>query len=122
MEINNNRLSAGIEKTEFLKETNVEIRKAPKTENIIKEGIEKEKEKREFSHEDLSEAIEKANKSFKPHNRKLEFNNHDKSNRILVKVIDTNTDEVIREIPPEKIVDMVANMMEIAGIFLDERA
>jgi flagellar protein FlaG len=31
-------------------------------------------------------------------------------------------DEVIREIPPEKILDMVAKMMELAGILVDEKA
>jgi flagellar protein FlaG len=39
----------------------------------------------------------------------------------MVKVIDINTREVIREIPPEKILDMVATMLEMAGIIVDER-
>jgi len=39
----------------------------------------------------------------------------------MVKVIDINTNEVIREIPPEKILDMVATMLEMAGIIVDER-
>lgn len=39
----------------------------------------------------------------------------------MVKVIDVNTDEVIREIPPEKILDLVAAIWEITGIMVDER-
>jgi flagellar protein FlaG len=39
----------------------------------------------------------------------------------MVKVIDENTGEVIREIPPKKILDMVANMLELAGLLVDER-
>ena len=39
----------------------------------------------------------------------------------MVKVINSINDEVIREIPPEKILDMVAHMLEIAGIIVDER-
>ncbi|WP_167686495.1 flagellar protein FlaG, partial [Paenibacillus polymyxa] len=30
--------------------------------------------------------------------------------------------ELIREIPPEKTLDLVAKMMEIAGILVDEKA
>jgi flagellar protein FlaG len=39
----------------------------------------------------------------------------------MVKVIDAETDEIIREIPPEKILDMVAMMWEMVGIIVDER-
>ena len=71
--------------------------------------------------EDLQDAMDQANKSFEPLNRHFEFSPHDRLNRMMVKVINTNTDEVIREIPPEKLVDMVANMLEVAGILVDER-
>ena len=39
----------------------------------------------------------------------------------MVKIIDTNTQEVIKEVPPEKILDMVASMMERAGLIVDRR-
>ena len=39
----------------------------------------------------------------------------------MVKVINSETNEVIREIPPEKILDLVAKMWELAGILVDER-
>ena len=39
----------------------------------------------------------------------------------MVKVIDQNTDEIIREIPPEKILDMVAALWEMAGIIVDRK-
>ena len=47
---------------------------------------------------------------------------HDKLNVVMVKVIDTSTDEVIREIPPKKLLDMVANMLDVAGLLMDDRA
>jgi len=42
----------------------------------------------------------------------------------MVKVIDTSGDreEIIREIPSEKVLDMVARMWELAGIMVDEKA
>jgi flagellar protein FlaG len=67
------------------------------------------------------EAIERANKSILGGYRKFEFSIHEKTKEIMVKVIDADTNEVIREIPPEKILDMVAKMWEMAGIIVDER-
>ena len=39
----------------------------------------------------------------------------------MVKVLNKENGELIREIPPEKTLDLVANMMEIAGILIDEK-
>lgn len=39
----------------------------------------------------------------------------------MVKVVDTQTNEIIREIPPEKTLDMFVKMLELAGIFVDEK-
>ncbi|MDD4707168.1 MAG: flagellar protein FlaG, partial [Firmicutes bacterium] len=40
---------------------------------------------------------------------------------IMVKVINDETDEIIREIPPEKILDMVAKIWELAGLMVDRK-
>ncbi len=67
------------------------------------------------------DAIEKANRAISGANRKFEFSIHEKTKEIMVKVIDSDTNQVIREIPPEKILDMVAKMWEMAGLIVDER-
>ncbi|HZX20764.1 MAG TPA: flagellar protein FlaG [Clostridia bacterium] len=71
--------------------------------------------------EQLIYAVEKANKSFEPFDRRFEVSIHEKTKSVMVKVINSISDEVIREIPPEKILDMVAYMLEVAGIIVDER-
>lgn len=40
----------------------------------------------------------------------------------MIKVMNSDTQEVIREIPSEQILDMVANFMELAGLYIDEKA
>lgn len=80
-----------------------------------------DKKERAFSEEELVEAIEKANRALVGAKTQFEFSIHEKTKQIMVKVIDTQTQEVIREIPPEKILDMVAKMWELAGILVDER-
>jgi flagellar protein FlaG len=39
----------------------------------------------------------------------------------MVKVMDKEDGKVIREIPPEKTLDLVAKLWELAGILVDER-
>lgn len=67
------------------------------------------------------EAIERANKAIEGAKKEFRFSIHEQTREIMVKVIDKEKGEVIREIPPEKILDMVAWLWEMAGIIVDER-
>lgn len=78
-----------------------------------------EKRAAEKEHE-VIQAITKANKHIKTYDRRLEFAIHDTTKQIMVKVLDTNDNSVIREIPSEKVLDMVAHLWEVAGILVDE--
>lgn len=69
----------------------------------------------------LIDAIEKANRAISGANRRFEFSIHEKTKQIMVKVINSDTNELVKEIPPEKILDMVARMWEMSGILVDER-
>lgn len=65
--------------------------------------------------------IEKANMAISGANRTFEYSIHEATKQIMVKVIDSETNTVIREIPPEKILNLVAKFWEMAGIVVDER-
>ncbi|HHX59502.1 MAG TPA: flagellar protein FlaG [Epulopiscium sp.] len=69
----------------------------------------------------IMEAIEKANQKVLGPGREFEFAIHKKTKQIMVKVLNSETKEIIREIPPEKVLDAVAYMCELAGIFVDEK-
>ena len=73
------------------------------------------------SEKSVIEAIEKANKDLISQKVNLKFSIHKETKEIVVKVINTETKEVLREIPSEKILDLVAKMWERAGLFVDER-
>lgn len=66
-------------------------------------------------------AVDSVNESLKPTNTSVRFKYHEKINRVSIKIVDTKTDEVIREIPPEETMKMVEKMLEQAGILVDER-
>lgn len=90
------------------------------TKKVGIENDEKEFDTAAYEHEVIS-AIEKANKHIRIYDRRLEFSIHDGTKQIMVKVINTEDDSVIREIPSEKILDMVAHLWEMAGILVDEK-
>ncbi|MDD3298653.1 MAG: flagellar protein FlaG [Firmicutes bacterium] len=71
--------------------------------------------------QEIIDAIERANKALQGVDRRFEFSIHDKTREIMVKVINDETDEIIREIPPEKILDMVAKIWELAGLMVDRK-
>lgn len=71
--------------------------------------------------EAIIKAIETANQKLSEGSHEFKFSIHEKTKQIMVKVIDSSTKEVVRELPPEKILDMVANMCEAAGLFVDEK-
>lgn len=60
-------------------------------------------------------------------NRKLnnntlaEFGYHEETNRVTIKIVDKDTKEVIKEVPPEKTLDLIAKAWELAGILVDEK-
>lgn len=50
-----------------------------------------------------------------------EFGYNEPTNRITIKIKDRETDEIIREIPSEKALEMIAKAWELAGIMVDEK-
>ena len=49
------------------------------------------------------------------------FGIHEKTNRVTIKIVDKDTKEVIKELPPEKTLDMIARVWEMAGLLVDEK-
>lgn len=51
----------------------------------------------------------------------FEISVHEKTHTIMIKVLNKETGDLIREVPPEKILDVAARMMEITGIIVDKK-
>ena len=76
---------------------------------------------RQPTKDEIKSAISHANKHAHFGNTSAQFSYHEKTKRISVKIFDKDTNEVIREIPPEETLDMIAKMYELAGIMIDEK-
>ena len=67
----------------------------------------------------VQDTVKKTNEAMK--STRCEFSYHEKTHRVSIKVLDKETNEVIREIPPEKSLEMLQKMWEMAGILVDEK-
>lgn len=76
-------------------------------------------EKKVAQNAQLKKAVEDLNRQMK--DSVAIFGIHEKTNRVTIKIVDKNTDEVIKEYPPEETLDMIAKVWEIAGILVDEK-
>lgn len=51
----------------------------------------------------------------------ISFSINKNSGKMIIKIIDKDTDEVIRQIPPEEMMRVMARMTEIVGRLMDEK-
>lgn len=89
------------------------------TQDKGKAGEEQGKEEQQASNDQIRKAVEKLNKSM--NNSEAVFGIHDGTNRVTIKIVDKKTKEVIKELPPEKTLDMIARVWDMAGILVDEK-
>ncbi|MCM1026295.1 MAG: flagellar protein FlaG [Roseburia sp.] len=71
------------------------------------------------TNEQIRKAVEQLNKSMA--NSEAVFGIHEGTNRVTIKIVDKSTKEVLKELPPEKTLDMIARVWDMAGILVDEK-
>lgn len=76
---------------------------------------------KEIKNKDDLDYLMKAKKEFQTDDMVLEFSIHEKTNDVLVKLVNRQTGEIVKEIPSEKIVDLIAFMCEKAGLIVDKK-
>lgn len=54
------------------------------------------------------------------HNVGLRFSKHNDTGRTMIKVMDKENDQIIREIPAEDVLDLAAKIEEMIGILFDK--
>ena len=71
---------------------------------------------------DLPEMVEQLNTKLQETQRGLRFSVDDSSGRIIVKVIDVDTDEVIRQIPSEEMLTIMRQAGDSQSLLFDDQA
>ncbi|AVP54255.1 flagellar protein FlaG [Clostridium tetani] len=77
---------------------------------------------RDYTLDKVKKAADKLNKLFEDKSTYVEYEVYGKSKSITIKILDNKTKEIVKEIPPRKLIDMVDKLCELAGVFVDKRA
>ena len=96
-----------------------DISSEPETKHEVAPVVE-DAHKNAPSENTIKQAVSDINKRINP-NTIARYGFHDDTNRVTIKIVDKNSEKVIKEFPAEETLDMIAKVWELAGVFLDER-
>jgi flagellar protein FlaG len=75
----------------------------------------------EVSRQEIEHQAKALEKTFLAFNRKVKLSVNDQINQVIIKVVDSETDKVIKEIPAEEIQRLIARIKETIGLLVDEK-
>lgn len=77
---------------------------------------------KKYTKEELKLMVEEANKTLSENKiTQVKYEMHEGTKSIIVKIVDSDTNEVIKEIPSEKLLDYAAGMEKLLGIIVDKK-
>ncbi len=94
----------------------MENEKTKVEQNSVTESTEEKKEN------SLDNSIEIADKLAKAFNKEIKFQIHEQTEQIYVEIVDKDTGEVIKQIPPEEMLKIAASVQEFLGLIVDKKA
>lgn len=98
----------------------VEIKKVDGSDKNGSAQSDAEQQEKQPSDNTIRQALKDMNKKLN-NNTIAEFGIHEGTNRIMIKIKNKDTDELIREVPAEKTLDLIQKAWELAGILVDEK-
>ncbi|WP_107840322.1 flagellar protein FlaG [Metasolibacillus meyeri] len=94
---------------------NVELNPVANAEQVQQLGNDEEMKAK------VQEAVEKMNKMLEVNYSAAKFKYHEGLDRYYVTVVDKETEEVVKEIPPKKLLDAFYEMQKMFGMIIDEK-
>lgn len=95
-----------------------------KGENVETSSLNEKPEKSQQEKRDCETSMKSISKDINKiinRNTVAEFGFYESTNKIIIKIKDKNTNEVIKEIPSEKALELLEKALEFAGILVDEK-
>lgn len=74
-----------------------------------------------LSREEVESQARALEKTFLAFNRRVRLAVNEEINQVIIKVVDSQTDKVIKEIPAEEIQHLIARIKETIGLLVDEK-
>jgi flagellar protein FlaG len=72
-----------------------------------------------ISEDELIRAVENVNKDHMVEQERLEYEYHEDTGKYVIRIVDTKTREVVKQIPEQKLLDYAAGLMEYIGMRFD---
>ncbi|HBH62368.1 MAG TPA: hypothetical protein DDX85_11660 [Nitrospiraceae bacterium] len=69
---------------------------------------------------DAKEAVDKIQEAANLFNKKIHIEVEEELNMVIVKVIDSETEEVIRQIPPKELVELSKHAKDLKGLLINK--
>ena len=111
-------VNSAVSATPKIDEMTAAVAKASES-DTQREGQNENRENTKAENEAIKKFVENINKNTV--NSEAVFGIHEGTNRVTIKIVDKETKKVIKELPPEKTLDMIAKVWEMAGILVDEK-
>ena len=100
---------------------NKEIDKASIVHQVEKDSNTKDNKEEDINKEEMDAALKKLNKFLEDEKTHAEYEKHEDLGTMMVRIIEDDTDKVVVELPPKKVLDMIASICKQVGI-LDKKA
>ncbi len=118
-----------ISEAKNIQSTSIASKINPSCSSVTKDGkVLEDKQAGVFTHnsqgstkEEVKNSLEQLNDAVQAIHKDLKFELHDESQRMMVKVMDLDKHKVIKELPPEEVLDMVGRIKEMVGLILDQK-
>jgi flagellar protein FlaG len=78
-------------------------------------------EPQKISRQEIENQAKALEKTFLAFNRRVVLSVNEQINQVIIKVVDAETDKVIKEIPAEEIQHLIARIKETIGLLVDEK-
>ena len=75
----------------------------------------------DLSSDKVKKMTESLNEFLETTNTKLRYEFHEKLEKYYVTLVDSETEQVVREIPNKKLMDMYASMLDFIGVLIDKK-
>lgn len=92
-----------------------------RTQHKVDNAKAQDESKDAVSKEQLQKAIEIMNDVIEVQHKSSKFVFHEGLDKYYVKLVDSKTEELIKEIPPERLLDAYYEMQKLTGMIVDEK-
>ncbi|WP_088187767.1 flagellar protein FlaG [Desulfosporosinus sp. FKA] len=100
--------------------------KSDKTQEVLVPVVDRKQEtpsaREEIPREEIEKAAEKLNRMMGIIDRNMKFNIDNSTHQVMVKIVDSKTGEVLNEIPPKRIFDLLNSFYNMYGLLLDKHS